>query len=551
MSRHDDRRSDRVLCAVGLRVCAAVPAAFAACGLGCLVMLTLAGGSARAASSVASSLYKTGTDLQTGSQATSEAQGSQPAQIGQANAGDTIKWVLHYSNTSGGPAEVNLTDSIAAGQTFVPGSLRLPPGWAPRFATGLGAPLTHPTEPASGVTAVGGLVAEGDEPYAALTPPQATGATQRGLVTASAARMSVGVTPAASYCDGEEEAHVRAWKEVLLTGVPPGTNTEPRAIAKITLYNENGEIVPGYDAREVTEEEPGGSPGDRVLSIASVPYSAPDKSLRAVVEVEGLSESPVDKLYDSELSVSLTFNGDPVQVCFETKVAPNCTATAGSVTNEGDVITSGIDDVTDEPDGVGSGEARFTVPAESGCGVLTPPVTAPITPPVTPPGTPSPSSTTTTTTTPTTTAATPPPVPHGSGSLTLARVTLVKSSPATVTAGGRITFQLKVSNPGTATLHDVQVCDDLPAGLVYVSSKPKAKLHNGDYCWTVATLNGKASKTFAIVTRALVGAFGKLTNRATASGPEILTAHAHRMITVLRKPTGSGSLKVSSGGVTG
>jgi uncharacterized repeat protein (TIGR01451 family)/fimbrial isopeptide formation D2 family protein len=168
-----------------------------------------------------------------------------------------------------------------------------------------------------------------------------------------------------------------------------------------------------------------------------------------------------------------------------------------------------------------------------------------------------PTTTTATTTTPppattaTTTTVTAPPVPHGSGSLTLAEVALVKTSRATVVAGGRITFHLKVSNPGTATLHDVQVCDDLPAGLVYVSSKSKAKLHDGDYCWTVATLNGRASKAFAIVTRALVGAFGKLTNRATASGPEVLTAHAHRTITVLRKPTGSGSLKVSSGGVTG
>ncbi|HKN98296.1 MAG TPA: hypothetical protein VJX10_14345, partial [Pseudonocardiaceae bacterium] len=53
--------------------------------------------------------------------------------------GDTVNWVLSYAdNDASGPAPATITDPIDAagtGQTYVPGSLRVPPGWTPSFST--------------------------------------------------------------------------------------------------------------------------------------------------------------------------------------------------------------------------------------------------------------------------------------------------------------------------------------------------------------------------------------------------------------------------------
>ncbi|HEY1572604.1 MAG TPA: hypothetical protein VGG05_14775 [Pseudonocardiaceae bacterium] len=53
--------------------------------------------------------------------------------------GDTVKWVLDYSdNDSSGPGTATITDPVdAAGtdQAYVPGSLQVPPGWSPSFST--------------------------------------------------------------------------------------------------------------------------------------------------------------------------------------------------------------------------------------------------------------------------------------------------------------------------------------------------------------------------------------------------------------------------------
>ncbi|HEX5408081.1 MAG TPA: hypothetical protein VFX16_37940 [Pseudonocardiaceae bacterium] len=53
--------------------------------------------------------------------------------------GDTVKWVLNYNdNDSSGPGAATITDPIDAagtGQTYVPGSLQVPPGWSTSFST--------------------------------------------------------------------------------------------------------------------------------------------------------------------------------------------------------------------------------------------------------------------------------------------------------------------------------------------------------------------------------------------------------------------------------
>ena len=108
-----------------------------------------------------------------------------------------------------------------------------------------------------------------------------------------------------------------------------------------------------------------------------------------------------------------------------------------------------------------------------------------------------------------------------------------------------MTFKITLHNTSkTLTAHQVTTCDALPAGLVYVSSKPKAKLTGGERCWTEATLKPNATKVYTLVAKALPGASGVKTNRATASGPDVGRKTATHKVRV----TGS---KRRAGGVTG
>jgi hypothetical protein len=55
-----------------------------------------------------------------------------------AEHGDTLDWVIDYAgNGTAGPAPATVTDPIAgasSAQTYVPGSLKVPPGWAPSWS---------------------------------------------------------------------------------------------------------------------------------------------------------------------------------------------------------------------------------------------------------------------------------------------------------------------------------------------------------------------------------------------------------------------------------
>ena len=116
---------------------------------------------------------------------------------------------------------------------------------------------------------------------------------------------------------------------------------------------------------------------------------------------------------------------------------------------------------------------------------------------------------------------------------------------ATVTAGELISYTIRVSNPTKGTARNVRTCDRLPAGLVYVSARSKARLRGGAWCWRVNALGPGKSKRYRITVRALRGARGNTVNRATVSGAAgVKTARARRAVRVL--PTAG-----SGGGVTG
>jgi uncharacterized repeat protein (TIGR01451 family) len=116
---------------------------------------------------------------------------------------------------------------------------------------------------------------------------------------------------------------------------------------------------------------------------------------------------------------------------------------------------------------------------------------------------------------------------------------------ATVRAGGLISYTIRVINPTKGTARNVRTCDRLPAGLVHVSARSKAKLRGGAWCWRAKTLGPGKSKRYRITVRALRGASGKKVNRATVSGSgRVKAAQAKRTVRVL--PTAA-----TGGGVTG
>jgi uncharacterized repeat protein (TIGR01451 family) len=116
----------------------------------------------------------------------------------------------------------------------------------------------------------------------------------------------------------------------------------------------------------------------------------------------------------------------------------------------------------------------------------------------------------------------------------------------TLQAGERVRYTIRTRNPSRATLRNVRTCDNLPSGLVYVSSTPRAKLRSGQHCWTVKRLRPGQRKTYKLTARALQGIrAGKKVNRATATSPDAKTKRAKRTVRV--RPGGG----LLPGGVTG
>jgi uncharacterized repeat protein (TIGR01451 family) len=111
-------------------------------------------------------------------------------------------------------------------------------------------------------------------------------------------------------------------------------------------------------------------------------------------------------------------------------------------------------------------------------------------------------------------------------------------------AGDTVGYTIRVSNPTAGEARNVKVCDKLPKGLVYVSSKATAKFSNGQYCWTISTLGAHKSRSFRITVRALSSASGDRVNRATASAKGAKTRHAKDPVHVL-------AARATGGGVTG
>ncbi|GAA4832536.1 DUF7617 domain-containing protein [Kitasatospora terrestris] len=105
-----------------------------------------------------------------------------------ADHGDTVNWTVRYENAAAGAAApATITDPITgagSAQTYVPGSLRVPPGWTPSWSTD--GSTFAPTDPGTATTAV-----------RAENPPV------RGTGTSLAAPLLAPVRPTAQSTGGD------------------------------------------------------------------------------------------------------------------------------------------------------------------------------------------------------------------------------------------------------------------------------------------------------------------------------------------------------------
>jgi uncharacterized repeat protein (TIGR01451 family) len=77
-----------------------------------------------------------------------------------------------------------------------------------------------------------------------------------------------------------------------------------------------------------------------------------------------------------------------------------------------------------------------------------------------------------------------------------------KMAPASVLAGQQFEYQISVSNPSQVEAKDVVVTDNLPDGVVYVSSDPSAGAKGQSLTWALGGIAGGAQKAIRIQVKA-------------------------------------------------
>jgi uncharacterized repeat protein (TIGR01451 family) len=115
------------------------------------------------------------------------------------------------------------------------------------------------------------------------------------------------------------------------------------------------------------------------------------------------------------------------------------------------------------------------------------------------------------------------------------------ASRSTVHGGETFSYRIRVRNPTKGEARNVKVCDRMPSGLAYVSSKPSAKRSGNQRCWKIKRLKAGKSRTYRVTVRAANGASGRKTNTATVTSPDarrVRGADAVRVIPRPDQPTG-------------
>jgi uncharacterized repeat protein (TIGR01451 family) len=263
---------------------------------------------------------------------------------------------------------------------------------------------------------------------------------------------SVTVAPSTAYCDGKP-GHVSGWDQVTIDGVVFSDYTQ----ATVTISDADGNPVPGFNGLVLPNTQ-------QTLDISSIPITGNTAKLSVHVNLQGL-------LPGVQPTLSMTFKGDPVQVCFQTKVVnPGCTTHATDISNGANVVTAGSNGVTDAPGGASSGSATFRLPANiAGCS---------------------------------------------------ADLEVVKTGlPSPVIPGRDATYTLHLTNHGPDEAVNVSLVDPLPAGETFVSASPGCTQVAGTVTCTLASLASGASADFTVVAHVASSVTGPVDNVATVSSP--------------------------------
>ncbi|SEH69787.1 MULTISPECIES: DUF11 domain-containing protein [unclassified Leifsonia] len=136
---------------------------------------------------------------------------------------------------------------------------------------------------------------------------------------------SATVNPIASYC-GSGAAGFHSWNSVEIDGLP----STSYGSAVVTVFNSNGQVVAGFDHVQLPN-------GVTTLDISSIPKTGATASLTAQVELLGVTDANAVTLGRA----AVTWNGDPVQACFQTIAPPVSCGVSGVVSNDVTITTNG------------------------------------------------------------------------------------------------------------------------------------------------------------------------------------------------------------------
>ncbi|MGO4300240.1 DUF7927 domain-containing protein [Leifsonia sp. RAF41] len=156
---------------------------------------------------------------------------------------------------------------------------------------------------------------------------------------------TVAVTPAAYYCGSGAESF-RGWDTLTL----PGIASAAYSSALITIRDQNGAVLAGYDNIRMA--------AGAELSLASIPSAV--TSLTATVTLIDVTNAAVA----AHAQISVSWKGDPLQLCFQTVVPPRaCDAAPTGLWNQAWSILNSATG-TDGPGGNGTGPVIFAVQAD-------------------------------------------------------------------------------------------------------------------------------------------------------------------------------------------
>jgi uncharacterized repeat protein (TIGR01451 family) len=149
-----------------------------------------------------------------------------------------------------------------------------------------------------------------------------------------------------------------------------------------------------------------------------------------------------------------------------------------------------------------------------------------------------------------------PPITSASGvPLDQLEVGLGIRGPRGVHAGRLVRYRLRVSNVTPAAVRDVQVCDQLSSGLVFVRANRQRQVRDGRSCWRIPRIAGGGSTDIRVTARVLDGARGSMRDTATVSmlgRPDVARVRQQR--TFRMQTRGGGEQPAPAprpGGVTG